>query len=161
VRIHWMPLIVTVAVFFGLLAFFLRAKTASSVFRSFVPSWRFFESTGSIPILQLQATQAENTVSSWMNALNRLDTPSAKHLFSNTDGNFVHAVQSVLRSFVMDQDNPSLNEIVRAMAAHYGRIRYPQSNSILFRVLLWNPDHPFTEEYFDVLVQDEMSLNHD
>ena len=77
-----------------------------SYFRIFIPSWRFFESTGDLALLQYRMHMPNQRVTGWQDCLSK---PSASFLsfFINPQGNFYLAAQTLVEQTLVNLNDDS------------------------------------------------------
>ena len=77
----------------------IRMGQASVLFRSWIPSWRFFENLGTVPVLfvRVQSTPSLMESAHWIEALQPPKQKSILGLILNSEGNFFHAYETLIR----------------------------------------------------------------
>jgi hypothetical protein len=124
----WGPLAVG-----GLLWFLsLRAGEASVFMRSWIPSWRFFENIGPVPLLEY-CLEGQGGTNNWETVPNPSGSESAR-LFFSPYSNAFHAFESLVLDFSLDPGHPDLEHALVEEAIHRIRSVHPGVSGIRLRV---------------------------
>ena len=116
----WGPLVLGGILWFGS----WRAGEATVFMRSWLPSWRFFENTGILPLLEYR-TDDDGGASGWKPVPNPGRT-SQDRLFHSPGANSFHAFETLVLEFAVNPAHPDLEDCVvsesirRITAVHPG-----------------------------------------
>jgi hypothetical protein len=120
----WVPflLVLGLAGVFGFAAW--RAGEFSVFMRSWIPSWRFFENTGNLPVLEF-TRDGDSVADRWSPVPNPSGSGQARLLYSPASNSF-HAFETLVLDFALNPSNEDLESslvdegVRRVLAFHPG-----------------------------------------
>jgi hypothetical protein len=107
------------------------AGEARVYMRSWIPSWRFFENTGDLPVLEFSIGGDP----AWIPIPNSSGASSAKLWFSPA-ANAFHAFETLVLDFALDPAHPDLESCLLEESVRRVLTLHPDSKTIRFR-LFW------------------------
>jgi hypothetical protein len=128
-------------VFVGFVLLFLlpsiRIGQASVLFRSWIPSWRFFENLGTVPVLfvRVQSNLSLIEDARWVEAL-MPPRKSLLGLFLNPEGNKFHAYETLVRSYSLEPENEVLRSQIQRLALQEALKLDPKAKAYQFKIAL-------------------------
>ncbi len=96
----------------------IRMGQASVLFRSWIPSWRFFENLGTVPVLFVRVQSNASLIEGahWVEALMPPQRKSMLGLLLNPEGNRFHAYETLIRSYSLEPENEVLRSQIQRLA---------------------------------------------
>jgi hypothetical protein len=134
-------------VLFGILFLFmcsLRSGEARIQFRSWIPSWRFYDQTGVTWRMQFRPLRDEGSEGPWRD-VNPWPQPRAFALVYFPEGNEFHAFETLLKDFAQSPEDPDLSALLIGEAAARAQVLSPHSLGFEFRLLRYSPESGHSE----------------